>query len=64
MTFQGMSLKIICIFQSLAFHFLIGFCLGVCHIAQYNLLFAGHRHEFQTISVIHDLAENFSSRST
>lgn len=29
MTFQEMSLKIICIFQSIAFHFLIGFSLGV-----------------------------------
>ena len=29
MTFQRMSLKIICIFQSLAFHFLIGFSLGL-----------------------------------
>ena len=29
MTFQEMSLKIICIFQSLAFHFLIGFSLGL-----------------------------------
>ena len=29
MTFQEMSLKIICIFQSLAFHFLIGFSSGV-----------------------------------
>lgn len=29
MTFEGMSLKIICIFQSLDFHFLIGFSLGL-----------------------------------
>lgn len=32
----------------------------VCHIAQCNFLFAGLRHEFQTKSVIHDLAENFA----